>query len=181
MLPSLSFSPSLPLLSCSWLLPFRCRRLASQRRQAPKPGSAAAEGLSSPAWRRRLPRSWSWRCRRARKATGLRSRAGAEALAARFTSGGFDRSRGAQQARAAQPRPKRQWEKRPSRSSLSFRCDPTACPSLYKPWARLESQMQCVLQQRSAKLRAQDWAVSSSREELLAGCAWNEFLKDRGM
>lgn len=26
----------------------------------------------------------------------------------------------------------------------------------------------------------QDWAVSSSREDILSGCAWNEFLKALG-
>ncbi|CAE7939607.1 NOV, partial [Symbiodinium sp. KB8] len=110
-------------IGCSSADGFRCRRLASQlfvaeRRQAPKPGSAAAEGLSKP---------------------GLASPPSTllELALPKGPEGGFDRTRGAQQVFAFLP-----------------------VRSYGLPFA----------------LQA-DWAVSSSREELLAGCAWNEFLK----
>ena len=89
MLPSLS-SPSLPLLSCSWLFCLSGAggwHLSFSLQSAGKPQSPDQPQLRvcpSPAWHRRLPRSWSWRCRRARKATGLRFLAEPKPLVAAF-------------------------------------------------------------------------------------------------
>ena len=129
----LSFSPS-----CSWPMVFRCQRLASELLRKPQspewfePG-AAAEGLSKPGLASPGPPSTLLELALPKSPEGPlapSSRAKREPMVFQLPRWLRPKPR-----RAAGPRLKRwkQSQKRPSRSSLSFRYDPTACPSLYKP------------------------------------------------
>ena len=192
-----SFSPSLPHAHGLWFSGARGWHLSFRGSLKARNGSSPERQLRvcpSPAWHRPgpRPRSWSWRCRKARKAPWP-PRLGRSENRWFFSSpGGFDRSRGAQQAHASsdgsRARSGRAGLRFPSgtilrlalrstsRRGLAQRADPGCFNFTEQCYICCSLAVPC----RASFAFAQDWAVSSSREELLAGCAWNEFLKDRG-